>query len=117
MWYFRSPLIVFGEDALSHLEQNICSRVFIVTDAVMQELGHLQYVIDRLSGCGVACDFFAEVEPDPGVEIVQALCCADASFRSGLGDRPGRRLLPGRGQGRLVLVRASGCGFGGCHAV
>lgn len=71
MWYFRSPLIVFGEDALSHLEENICSRVFIVTDAVMRELGHLQHVIDRLEGCGAECDFFAEVEPDPGVETVQ----------------------------------------------
>jgi len=71
MWYFRSPLIAFGEDALSHLEQNICSRVFIVTDAVMQELGHLQHVIDRLKSCGAECDFFAEVEPDPGVETVQ----------------------------------------------
>jgi len=71
MWYFRSPLIAFGEDALSHLDQNICSRAFIVTDAVMRDIGHLQHVIDRLQGSGVVCDSFAEVEPDPGVEIVQ----------------------------------------------
>lgn len=71
MWYFRSPLIAFGVDSLSHLEHNICSRIFIVTDAVMQELGHLQQVIDRVQGCGAECEFFAEVEPDPGVETVQ----------------------------------------------
>jgi alcohol dehydrogenase class IV len=71
MWYFRSPLIAFGEDSLSHLEQIICSRVFIVTDAVMRELGFLQRVIDRLQACGAVCDFFAEVEPDPNVQTVQ----------------------------------------------
>jgi alcohol dehydrogenase class IV len=71
MWYFRSPLIAFGEDALSHLEQNLCSRVFIVTDAVMEELGHLQRVIDRLKSCGASYDYFAEVEPDPDVATVR----------------------------------------------
>jgi alcohol dehydrogenase class IV len=71
MWYFRSPLIAFGEDALSHIEQTICSRVFIVTDAVMQELGHLQRVIDRLESCGGVYAYFAEVEPDPDVETVR----------------------------------------------
>jgi alcohol dehydrogenase class IV len=75
MWYFRSPLIVFGEDALAHLEDKLCSRVFIVTDAVMRELGHLQRVIDRLQDCGAVCDFFAEVQPEPDVPTVQR--CAE----------------------------------------
>lgn len=71
MWYFRSPLIAFGEDALSHLAQSICSRVFIVTDPVMRELGHLQRVIEQLQSCGAECAYFDEVEPDPGEDVVQ----------------------------------------------
>jgi alcohol dehydrogenase class IV len=80
MWYFRSPLIAFGEDALSHLDQSICSRVFIVTDAMMLELGHLQRVIDRLQGYGAVCDFFAEVQPDPDVQTVQRCAARMRAF-------------------------------------
>jgi len=32
MWFFDSPKIIFGEDALSHLEQIEGKKCFIVTD-------------------------------------------------------------------------------------
>ena len=37
MWYFTSPKIVFGEDALFHLDELTGERAFIVTDANMVE--------------------------------------------------------------------------------
>ena len=39
MWFFRSPEVVFGPDALDHLLQINGKRAFIVTDPVMEELG------------------------------------------------------------------------------
>jgi acetaldehyde dehydrogenase/alcohol dehydrogenase len=68
MWYFRSPKIAFGEDALSELEQVQAQRAFIVTDPVMQALGFVERVQSRLQANGIACAAFAEVEPDPSLE-------------------------------------------------
>ncbi|MFM8322729.1 MAG: iron-containing alcohol dehydrogenase, partial [Chloroflexota bacterium] len=65
MWYFRSPLIAFGEDALSHLEQLTYQRVFIVTDAMMARLGFVQQVKNRMSAGGAQFEVFSAVEPDP----------------------------------------------------
>ncbi len=75
MWYFRSPLIVFGEDALSHLDQVNYQRVFIVTDAIMVDLGFVGRVQERLKASGAEVMVFAQVEPDPCVETVQG-CAA-----------------------------------------
>ncbi len=75
MWYFRSPLIAFGEEALAHLEQVRHRRVFIVTDATMASLGFVQWIQDKLAASEAQTAVFSEVEPDPGVETVQR--CAD----------------------------------------
>ena len=40
MWFFNSPEIVFGEEALSYLERLEGKRAFVVTDAVISKLGH-----------------------------------------------------------------------------
>lgn len=76
MWYFRSPHIVFGEDALSHLDQITGRRAFIVTDPVMQELGFVKLVQERLDVAGIKSAVFSQVEPESSLETVH--CCAEA---------------------------------------
>ena len=80
MWFFRSPFIVFGEDALSHLEQVTGRRAFIVTDAVMEKLGYVQKVQDRLAIAGIRSAYFAEVEPEPNLKTVRACARAISDF-------------------------------------
>lgn len=70
MWYFDSPHIVYGEDALSHLETLQGSRAFIVTDPNMVALGYVELVKQPLKRAGFETAVFAEVEPDPSVETV-----------------------------------------------
>lgn len=71
MWYFRSPEIVFGEEALSHLETLSGERAFIVTDRVIAELGLAEKVQQRLKAAGMATTIFAEVEPEPSLATVR----------------------------------------------
>jgi len=80
MWFFRSPFIVFGEDGLSHLEQVTGRRAFIVTDAVMQKLGYVQKVQDRLAIAGIISAYFEEVEPEPSLKTVHACARAISDF-------------------------------------
>jgi alcohol dehydrogenase class IV len=71
MWYFDSPRIVFGEDALSELSSLQGNRAFIVTDANIARLGLADKVIRPLRAVGFQCELFTEVEPDPSIETVQ----------------------------------------------
>ena len=71
MWYFNSPLIVFGEDALHELTSIKGEKAFIVTDANIARLGYVGLVGEKLTGAGLAYQIFAEVEPDPSLETVQ----------------------------------------------
>jgi len=71
MWYFRSPQVVFGEDALDHLAYLKGKRAFVVTDKVMVRLGFVDMVLAKLAGAGLACDVFDEVEPEPSLQTVQ----------------------------------------------
>ncbi|MHA2429956.1 MAG: iron-containing alcohol dehydrogenase [Promethearchaeota archaeon] len=70
MWYFNSPNIVYGEDALDFLENITGSKCFIVTDKTIQELGYLKILIDKLEKLGKSFYIFNEVEPDPKEELV-----------------------------------------------
>ena len=72
MWYFRSPEIVFGEDALEHLETLKGQRAFIVTDAVMLQLGFVELIGYHLRKAGLEYRFFAEVAQEPTLGAVQA---------------------------------------------
>lgn len=81
MWYFSSPQIVFGEDALSHLETLSGRQAFIVTDAVLARLGLVDKVKARLARAGLAVSVFAEVEPEPALETVRR--CAAAMTERG----------------------------------
>lgn len=76
MWYFSSPHIVFGEDALAHLEQLRGRQAFLVTDAFLAQSGLTALVEARLRAAGVPCQVFAEVEPEPALETVRR--CAQA---------------------------------------
>ena len=71
MWYFGSPLIVFGEDALSELARIEGKRAFIVTDPNLAQLGFVDMVGQRLKAAGMAYEVFSEVEPDPSLQTVK----------------------------------------------
>lgn len=71
MWYFNSPLIVFGEEALSELATIEGRKAFIVTDANIVRLGFVDMVGEKLDAAGLQYRVFAEVEPDPCLETVK----------------------------------------------
>lgn len=81
MWFFRSPFVVFGEDALSWLAQFTGQRAFIVTDETMSELGFVRMVQDQLAQAGIANQVFAQIEPDPSLETAQQCAQAMAAFQ------------------------------------
>lgn len=70
MWFFDSPCVIFGEDALCWLEQLKGKRAFIVTDSTITKLGYLDIVKEHLSIANFTCQAFTEVEPDPCLETV-----------------------------------------------
>jgi len=72
MWFFKSPEIVHGEEALNHLEQLEGKRAHIVTDAVLVKLGHADRVRKVLESAGLEVTVFDRVEPDPSLETVRA---------------------------------------------
>lgn len=71
MWFFSSPHILFGEDALDHLEELPGQRAFIVTDPVLDGLGFTERVRRHLKAAGMEVQVFAEVEPDPSIQTVR----------------------------------------------
>jgi alcohol dehydrogenase class IV len=70
MWYFRSPEIVFGQDALSHLSTLRGQRATIVTDSTMEELGYVERVSQLLRLAGLKVSVFSRVEPEPSLPTV-----------------------------------------------
>ena len=68
MWFFRSPTIVFGEDALAHLREISGTRALIVTDPSIRQLGLLAPVQNALSHMEQA--IFDEVEPEPALPTI-----------------------------------------------
>ena len=71
MWYFVVPLVVFGQDALSHLAQLKGKSAFIVTDKNIVSLGLIDKVKEQLSQAGIPAAVFDEVEPDPSLQTVE----------------------------------------------
>ncbi len=66
MWWFVSPRIVFGDDAVEILENERAERVLIVTDKSLAELGYMDELRKFLKDRKV--EVFDEVEPDPSIE-------------------------------------------------
>ncbi len=71
MWFFNSPEIVFGEDALGYLDEIEGVRALIITDENMVRLGFVDRVIGHFEKAGIETRVFAEVEPDPSLETVK----------------------------------------------
>lgn len=71
MWSFVSPKIVFGEGALSALDELTGERALIVTDGGLVELGLVERVASRLARAGLETHVFDGVEPDPSVASVR----------------------------------------------
>jgi len=71
VWFFRSPEIAFGGDALDYLEGIQGHRAFIVTDENILALGFVQKVQAKLSRAGIVSTIFAEVEPNPSMRTVR----------------------------------------------
>ena len=72
MWFFKSPEIVFGEDALSHLAGIEGERALIVTDRNLVQLGLVDRVREQLAQAGIEAQVFDQVEPDPSLGTVKA---------------------------------------------
>jgi len=81
MWYFRSPEIVFGRDALDHLTHLSGNRAFIVTDPVIRQLGFVEKVRDKLKVADIASETFSEVEAEPTLEMIQRGATAMTSYQ------------------------------------
>jgi len=71
MWFFSSPHIVFGEQALGYLEQLSGARAAIVTDATLVRLGMVERIRQALAPTGMEILVIDQVEPDPSLETVR----------------------------------------------
>ena len=69
MWFFRSPQIIFGPEALDYLVEIPAKRALIVTDAALVKMGLVDLVTRKLDDAGVAYDIFAEVCAEPTLEL------------------------------------------------
>ncbi|MER2598103.1 MAG: iron-containing alcohol dehydrogenase [Caldilineales bacterium] len=81
MWIFSSPKVVFGDDALEHLEHLQGKRAFFVTDANMLAFGFVERVQQRLAVAGLDSAVFAEVEPNPSLQTVQRAAALMADYQ------------------------------------
>ncbi|HEY94421.1 MAG TPA: iron-containing alcohol dehydrogenase [Dehalococcoidia bacterium] len=71
MWYFISPEIVYGEDALSRLDELEGERALIVTDKQIVGIGFADKVKERLLKAGIDCQIYDDIEPDPSIETTK----------------------------------------------
>jgi len=84
MWWFTSPKIVFGEDALEQLKTVEAKRVLVITDPVVTKLGMLELVLKELKHVTPDVDVFDQVEPEPSFENVDKVAEAVRRFRPDL---------------------------------
>jgi alcohol dehydrogenase class IV len=70
MWWFRSPEVRFGQEALDSLSMLEGNRIFFVTDKNMVELGILDLVLSKLESDKIIFEKFANVEPEPTLETI-----------------------------------------------
>jgi len=72
VWRFVSPrIILFGEDALEHLEEIEGSRALIIAGKTVVGLGIADIVADRIKETGWEVKILDFVEPDPSFKTVQ----------------------------------------------
>jgi len=70
MWWFQSPKIAFGEDALEVLKDLKGKKAFIVTDNTIRSLGYVDMVSKYLKEAGMDVEVFDGVESEPYIENV-----------------------------------------------
>jgi alcohol dehydrogenase class IV len=80
MWYFRSPEIVFGEDALDHLDTLKGKRAFIVTDPVVIQLGFVALIGRHLLNAGIEYDLFSDIPREPSLAAINVGAAKLAAF-------------------------------------
>ncbi|MEA3336863.1 MAG: iron-containing alcohol dehydrogenase [Chloroflexota bacterium] len=71
MWFFNSPKVVFGQDALEHLEELEGQRAFFVTDPNIARLGFIEKVQQYLARANIESEVFSDVEPEPSVKTIR----------------------------------------------
>ncbi|RLC99233.1 MAG: NAD-dependent alcohol dehydrogenase [Chloroflexota bacterium] len=81
MWHFVSPKIVFGESALSSLEEVDMSRALVVTDKNLVQIGLVEPVLDLIKKSGCEVLVFDDVEPDPTLTSVDLGKAAAVDFQ------------------------------------
>jgi alcohol dehydrogenase class IV len=80
VWWFYTPNIVFGEDALDELEQIEGKKAFIVTDKVVNSLGLTERVCSILTNRQWEAAIWDGAVPDPKVSTVKAAAEAIKHF-------------------------------------
>lgn len=70
MWFFYSPIVVFGQDSLDFFEKIEGNRVFIVTDKMLVKLKVVDILTEKLKSFGKEWTIFDEVKPDPWEEDI-----------------------------------------------
>ncbi|RLL46815.1 iron-containing alcohol dehydrogenase [Oceanobacillus piezotolerans] len=71
---FISPKKIYhGEGAIDRLDKIIkdlnAKKVFLLTDPVLQELGHLDYILEKLKKSQVSIEICTDVVPEPSLHI------------------------------------------------
>ncbi len=72
MWFFRSPTIVFGEEALLHIRELKGARAFVVVDKTIQQAGLLAPVLFQLAHAGMQTKIYDDVPVEPTVDDIYA---------------------------------------------
>ena len=72
MWYFRSPKnVVFGEDAISYLEDLEGKSVLLVTDSILMNLEIPQIVTKLLQKNNMNVTIYDEVNSEPTISMAE----------------------------------------------
>jgi alcohol dehydrogenase class IV len=72
MWFFRSPTIVFGEEALLHIRELRGQRAFVVTDKVVNAKGLVAPVLFQLQHAGISARVYDTLEAEPALDAIEA---------------------------------------------
>lgn len=69
--FILTSKVYFNKESIKHLKQIKGTRAFIVSDAIMEQLGYLQTTQDYLSEAGISSTIFTGVRPDPDVKVIE----------------------------------------------
>jgi alcohol dehydrogenase class IV len=72
MWFFRSPTVVFGEEALFHIRELRGKRALVVTDKAINGAGLVAPVLFQLQRAGISSDIFDDVEAEPSLDTIES---------------------------------------------